>query len=210
MKTITRILVVLAFAGWVGDASAGPIGAADIVIVGGQEWAQVDLFTNNSWNTINGQCPAGACSPGSTINGYDLDGWTWASNDAVQALFDSFTGQLSSAPSAYSEVNSMWAPSFLSLFDSTNSNLGFEWVRGHSSTPNNSITGFIRSPYILDYSSPNGADIFNATASSSDGFADFRTGAWMVREVPAPATLILFGLGLASIRMNSRKRAAKI
>ena len=64
----------------------------DVVVVGGQEWAQVDLFTGSSWSTINAQCPSGACSSATEVNGYNLEGWTWASIESIQTLFNTFTG----------------------------------------------------------------------------------------------------------------------
>jgi hypothetical protein len=70
--------------------SAAPI--TDTFIVVSQEWAQVDLFFDNSWNDLNAQCPGGVYSAASALNGYDLDGWTWASIDTVQGLFNAFTG----------------------------------------------------------------------------------------------------------------------
>ncbi|CAA0122199.1 Uncharacterised protein [Halioglobus japonicus] len=89
-------------AGWMvavcQSVSAVPV--TDTVIVGGQEWAQVDLFTNVSWNTVSTQCPGGVCSPSSALNGYDLAGWTWASIDAVQSLFNTFTGQTNPLPTS--------------------------------------------------------------------------------------------------------------
>ncbi len=60
----------------------------DIITVNGNEWLQPALFTNLSWNDINAVCPAGVCS--GELNGYDMTGWTWASIDDVNALFNSY------------------------------------------------------------------------------------------------------------------------
>ena len=62
------------------SATAVPI--TDTVIVGDKEWAQVVLFTSLSWNDMNAVCPAGVCGVG-TLNGFDMDGWTWASRADV-------------------------------------------------------------------------------------------------------------------------------
>ena len=83
------------------SVSAAPI--TDVVVVGNQEWAQVSLFTNNSWNAINTQCPAGVCGHTSSVNEWDLDGWTWASIDAVQGLFNAFSGSTGTAPTTFFE-----------------------------------------------------------------------------------------------------------
>jgi hypothetical protein len=62
----------------------------DPVIVDGKEWLQPDLFTGYTWEEINAVCPAGICSgalPGSPIN---LTGYTLASLEDMNALFNYF------------------------------------------------------------------------------------------------------------------------
>ena len=195
----------------VGNASAGPIGAADIVTRGGQEWAQVDLFTNNSWATINAQCPSGICSSTAEVNGWDLDEWTWASIDEVQTLFNSFTGQTTVAPGFYGEPDTTWAPFIISLFRST----------AVFSDGSASIEGYTSSEFrlpILSYLARvvdrNGGIDQVGTGEVRDKLVtNAALGAWFVRDaiqVPVPATLSLFGLGLASIWISRRKRAAKV
>jgi hypothetical protein len=73
------------------------------VTVDDKEWAQVDLFTNLSWNDINAVCPAGVCS--GILNGYNMTGWTWASIDDITALFNHYFGsdELGPAPDATSD-----------------------------------------------------------------------------------------------------------
>lgn len=88
MMAFSRVLTVLAFAVWVGTANAEPITAADIVSVDGKDWAQVDLFTFLSWNDINAVCPSGVCVDGGMLNGHTMTGWTWASVDDVNAMFN--------------------------------------------------------------------------------------------------------------------------
>lgn len=75
----------------------------DTVTVDDKEWAQVDLFTNLSWNDINAVCPAGVCS--GILNGYNMTGWTWASIDDITALFNHYFGsdELGPAPDATSD-----------------------------------------------------------------------------------------------------------
>lgn len=71
--------------------------AADIVTVNGREWAQPDLFTNLSWGEINQLCPideGGVCKKAvyeeDRLQGYDMEGWTWASMADVNGLFNHF------------------------------------------------------------------------------------------------------------------------
>ncbi len=88
----------------------------DTVSVDGREWAQVDLFTNLSWNDINAVCPEGACV--GILNGHDMTGWTWASVDELNALFNFYIGSNAIGPGAddqYTDpANSAWAPAFFS------------------------------------------------------------------------------------------------
>ena len=62
----------------------------DIITVDGKEWLQPYLFTNLTWNDINAVCPEGICA--GNLNGYDMTGWTWASADDLNALFNHYIG----------------------------------------------------------------------------------------------------------------------
>jgi hypothetical protein len=89
----------------------------DIVTVDGREWAQVDQFTNLSWNDINDVCPMGICIDNGVLNGHNMTGWTWASVDDVNALFNYYIGsdELGSGPDYLSDsnsANSVWGPAF--------------------------------------------------------------------------------------------------
>jgi hypothetical protein len=66
------------------NAWGGPILPADIVTVGDREWAQPDLFLDLSWNDIDAVCPGGICN--GSLNGLDLNGWTWAEDDDTTEL----------------------------------------------------------------------------------------------------------------------------
>jgi hypothetical protein len=63
----------------------------DTVIVDGVEWAQVDLFNNVAKFDMGRACRNGICS--GILNGYAMDGWTWATAAEVQALFDYYIFQ---------------------------------------------------------------------------------------------------------------------
>jgi hypothetical protein len=88
---------------------------ADTVSVNGSVWAQVDLFTNLSWRQINDVCPAGICKKDGILNGYDMGGWTWASIDDCNALFNTYVGldaSLGPGPDSLLGYGSRWAPAF--------------------------------------------------------------------------------------------------
>jgi hypothetical protein len=208
-KTMSKWIAALAV---VASQNVWATPVTDTVIVDGQEWAQVDLFTNNSWNTINAQCPSGVCGATSTINGWDLDGWTWASVYEVQTLFNTFTGQATVAPGAYSEANSAWAPQFLAVFDATflipGVSVGtFGWTR-------DALSLFVgRKAYVREaFTAVNDLAVTNDVSLKEDELSG--TGGWFFRDantVPTPATLSLFGLGLGSMWISRRKKhAAKV
>jgi PEP-CTERM motif len=194
--------------------SAMPI--TDTVIVGSQEWAQVNLFTNVSWNDLNTQCPGGVCSAASTLNGYDLEGWTWASVDVVQTLFNGFTGRSDVAPSFVAQYGSVWAPSFFSLFTPTFTSAGGgKSLNGMTST----LTVCCNSAFVayVEYGLENEPDEIGTDFVidiAYDG-GDRYVGGWFYRAdsptpAPVPATLALFGLGLASMAITRRKCGARV
>lgn len=76
----------------IGDACGpGAITAANTVTVQGRQWAQPDLFLNLSWDTINAVCPGGACGSDAILNGWDVSGWTWASTEDLNNLFNYYS-----------------------------------------------------------------------------------------------------------------------
>lgn len=85
---------------------------SDVVSVAGKEWAQVDLFTNLTWYHMNTVCPEGLCA--GILNGYDMTGWTWASIEDINTLFNYYIGSdvLGPGPEIYSEVDAEWTPAF--------------------------------------------------------------------------------------------------
>ena len=110
MRTVTRFFEGPNIVTWESITTGIPgddeIGAGlDTVTVDGREWAQVDQFTNlsgndiNSWSDINAVCPAGVCS--GVLNGYNMTGWTWASVDDVNALFNHYIGSDELGPGTY-------------------------------------------------------------------------------------------------------------
>jgi hypothetical protein len=79
----------------------------------GKEWAQVGLFRSLSWNQINAVCPQGNCRDGGVLNGWDMTGWTWASVDDLNAVFNNYLVRPPfEGPSNTSLLNSPWAAAF--------------------------------------------------------------------------------------------------
>jgi hypothetical protein len=77
----------------------------DTVFVDGNEWAQTDLFRGIPWDEINAVCPEGICADNGILNGYDMTGWTWASTDDINTLFNFYIGseQLGPGPGNFND-----------------------------------------------------------------------------------------------------------
>jgi Thrombospondin type 3 repeat len=115
MTKIARIIALLAFAVYSSFSyAATPIVGDNIVTVDDTQWAQVDLFTNLSWNDINAVCPSGVCVSGGSLNGFDMTGWIWATTEDMNDLFNSYIGftALGPGPSMYFT----WPPIFVPVF----------------------------------------------------------------------------------------------
>ena len=65
---------------------AAPQPITQTITLQGIEWAQPSLFTNLTWDEIDAVCPGGVCSGG--LNGHLMDGWTFATVDDVNAVFN--------------------------------------------------------------------------------------------------------------------------
>lgn len=111
MRQLTPIVIILTALGYSLPSTAETI--TDTVLVGDREWAQVDLFTGLSGDTISRVCPAGNCAAGTgeLLNNWDMSGWSWAGVDEVQQLFSTISPYTSDSPEFAAE-NSSWAPEF--------------------------------------------------------------------------------------------------
>ena len=81
----------------------------------GKEWMQPVLFSGLSWNDIDAVCtsPTGVCA--GRLNGFDMTGWTWASVEDANALFNYYIGssELGPGPSGFLDrPDSKWARKF--------------------------------------------------------------------------------------------------
>lgn len=199
-KLISGVLVLL-FAGWTGSVSAATeIAGGDLVTVDGTDWAQVDLFTNFTWNEINAVCPAGVCIDGAELNGKILTNWVWASVEDVNAMFnvylsaDGVTGTdlLGPGPDSYSiQGVAAWADALAAqwrlTFVKDQGPGGFEfWTSGYTSTTAgaNVNVASIKEFFALGNINFVGTD---ELAPPTNYLPRFVTGAWFYRPTDADA-----------------------
>ena len=218
LKRIRRYFAVLMVAVCAGHTTAGPI--TDTVIVNGKEWAQVDLFVGLSWSDINTVCSGGVCGNG-TLIGFDMSGWTWASTEDLNNLFNYYSANssdpnpnlLGPGPSSVNTESTI-PPSYAQLFYldgwRSTSSVFFESreTMGRTSDSPDYFAGIGVSPSFL------GAGTSNMAGTNySDAF--WNPGAWFSRPDPAaavssPATVTLMVLGLAALgyrrRLHRRQR----
>jgi hypothetical protein len=214
MKVLMAVIFFLIFVGGAGSARAyhAPVS------VNGLAWLQPIDFINSSWNEIADVCDpiTGLCT--GSLGGNMLNGWTWASVEDLNALFNSFIGRDElgpSSPDSYFEVGSTWAPSFLGVFECT-------YCEIDGSESSFGVYGTIRDSFDAGrgYSAVM-TDNSNASASAGDftstsgiyfknGSVDTR-GAWFFQEasspptdVSSPTTVPLLALGLLSLSLLRR------
>lgn len=209
MRRITSVLTVLVFAGWAGSASAVPITGVNIVTVGSTDWAQVDLFTGLSWSDINSSCPAGVCTNGGTLNGYDMTNYLWADTEDVNELFNGYIGssELGPGPDLHTDSVGTFATAFFADgWRVTDTLSGFGNETNGFISDDNSRLGAIADLFSL------GLGFQGASTQEEPGLLRTGTGGWFYRaeggEVPAPATIPLIALGLAALGFSRRKEQA--
>ena len=215
LKQIGRLFTVLFVAAGAGSATAGLI--TDTVTVDGKDWAQVDLFVGLSWSDIFNVCPGGVCS-GGTLNGLDMSGWTWASTEDLNNLFNYYSVNSSNPvpnllgpgpdynltesadPNSYAQLffADGWRPSSHIFFGSSE-------AMGRTSDSPAYFAGIGLAPGFITPS--------NTSSMAGTNFSDpfWNPGAWFSRPdpagaIPTPATGTLVILGLTTLGFSLRKR----
>ncbi|GAB5450063.1 MAG: hypothetical protein Hals2KO_03910 [Halioglobus sp.] len=63
-------------------------GLGSFLVADGKVWFQPDLFIGETQPSIFAACPGGQCS--GVLAGFNMDGWTWASEADMESLFNSY------------------------------------------------------------------------------------------------------------------------
>ncbi|NQX88664.1 MAG: hypothetical protein HRT77_08360 [Halioglobus sp.] len=182
--------------------------SAAIITVNDQGWSQPDLFLDYSYNQFADVCDlnTGACS-GQLSGGEDLTGYTWASVEDINALFNSLLGTdlLGPGPSSYTESASVWAAEILGQFNATNSGRNPQ-VSGHTRTARGRNRHYIAG--IQDRRRNRNDNAFTDRRQRNER-QDSTIGGWFYRDlsadnsgaqpVPSPSTPALVVLGLVAL-----------
>ena len=188
---------------------AGPMVAQSAsVIVGGKEWQQPNDTSGSTWDDT-----AAICDPTTGVCSGAFSGWTWASNNDIQALFEKLirpgTTQFPTPTSDYDELSSLDIARAVSLpdyFEVTYHAFEFEFVRGWSRTlavPHvpGGPPGKAYSPYLQHYfgSEPSNQCTIGSTVTQCpdrgvlseqrDTDTMIGGGIWLYRPAP-PAVLL--------------------
>lgn len=195
-----------------GPAPAAPI--TNFVTVGGMDWAQPIDFVNLSLEDVNTACPetaAGLCSTDMILNGYEVEGWTWAGVPAVNMLINYYLAldSLEFTPVENSHyvyfLASNFAPAFHADFTPTNPQWwpGYNVVRGWYRGANSSNNWFVQDTYGYPYAEDRQWDSVSGS-SYNGGHPSESNGAWFYREadtvqVAEPPPYLLLSLALCAI-----------
>jgi hypothetical protein len=215
LRQFGRQLVVLIVAGWAGNIAAAQI--TDTVTVNGKDWAQVDLFIGLAWSDINNVCPGGVCG-NSTLMGFDMLGWTWASTEDLNNLFNYYSVNSSNpVPNLlgpgpdYDLTESAGPNSYAQLFfadgwrATSHIFFGSHETMGRTSGSPAYFAGIGLAPSFI---TPSGISNMAGTNFSDSAW---NPGAWFSRPdpaaaIPSPATFTLIPLGLAALGFSRRQR----
>jgi hypothetical protein len=159
---------------------AVPAWGWDTVIVGDKEWYRVADMKGLCHEDFNTACPGGICT--GSLAGNNLTGWTWASLDEVNELFNHYIGSDElNGPSEYDD-DSTWGTKIVDDFG-TNAD-GFIWL--YPAAIGKTSTEFYIA-YAQGYAGRNSrADTSKIWPDNLDETLCF-LGAWLFRSVGAPA-----------------------
>lgn len=226
--TLRTILVgaALTVSAYIPQATAAPLTSADYVTVGTNQWAQASLFDGVSWNDVASACSAttGTCS--GSLKGYDLTGWTWASQLDAANLFNTYlpASAALAGPNSYvsplqsttaqvgdAVFNAGFAPTFPVSDPATNyaflALTRTDKYYGLSATPVTAYWQYSAQTSTFQAVVAAGAysPLYSNSVTDSNGGALF----YRVAPVPAPPALALFGSGLMGIGMGAIRRKKK-
>lgn len=94
------------------ERGGNPVPDSKIVTVNGREWIRPRMFNGVQWSEIASLCLPGPCS--GVLRGFDISGWTWASLEDINALFNYYIGsdELGPGPDSHRLMGIDWQEPF--------------------------------------------------------------------------------------------------
>jgi hypothetical protein len=194
---------------------ATPVSATlitDTVFIGDREWAQVDLFTNLSWNDMDRVCPRGVCGSG-TLNGFDMAGWTWASAATVgDLLFQPYSAHVGGLSDtgwiSGNEVIKFAAATGMRPTGATTGRYEHMTLKGMTVDLFESDRGWAQMGWRDGRRGSESRIQTSDRVGLGGGTRDDRTGAFLHRsvDVPEPSTLAIFALGMIGLASRRFKK----
>ena len=202
---------------------------ANAVQIGDKNWRQLTETTNLSFNDVSTVCSAISGDCHGSINGIDIEGWSWANIAEVREmfgiLFSSINGHVFTESNfSYSQKNSLWAPALIDLdgtgpdtgiFQATDvdrPNFNYSRVNGITRTSGQYPGGsfYVRGATILDRQPGDYDDAHTKIGTDLDRRNQY-FGVWMYQAlapIPEPETyaMMLAGLGLLGVIARRRKQ----
>lgn len=173
----------------VGTCAGSPI--TDTIVVGDKEWAQPSLFTDVTGEQVAARCADGPCNPNTSLFGWSLFGWHWATVDDVNALFNSYltVGTLGPGPDSLEFDNDtdhvlhVFNAGFQPTLENSSKRFLSGWTSDNQFNDEEETVEHYIGWIVDNQGTFGGADVFATTRREAIGNSNREVGLWLYRPV---------------------------